>query len=121
MKPKCSFEERTLYNEFAFNFDRLKLAYGMQHYKQSKINVENKIFFSTLTQKDDVFHHWIHFYGSPIEARNYSYTLEYINDAKTPKVTCGRLTSYLMRGYLLPSYLRTSYLIYNLPDGQVTL
>ena len=88
MKPKCSFEERTLYNEFAFNFDRLKLAYGMQHYKQSKINVENKIFFSTLTQKDDVFHHWIHFYGSPIEARNYSYTLEYINDAKTPKVTC---------------------------------
>ena len=38
--------------------------------------------------KDGVNHHWIHFYGSPIEAKNYSYTLEYYNDAKTPIVTC---------------------------------
>merc|ERR1712062_168161 len=31
-------------------------------------------------------HHWIQIYGSPSEAKNYSYTLEYYNDTKTPKV-----------------------------------
>ena len=31
------------------------------------------------------------------------------------------MKSYLLQSYLLPSYLWTSFLIYNLPDGQVTL
>ena len=56
-------------------------------FRPKKIIAENKIFFSIIWINNGVLYHWIHFYGPPIEAKNYSYTLEYYNDTKTPKVT----------------------------------
>ena len=87
MKPDCFLGKdlHGFYNECAYNYDRKKPDGA---YFIIKIILENKIFFSTMKLKDGVIHHWIHFYGSPIEAKNYSYTLEYYNDAKTPTVTC---------------------------------
>ena len=52
-----------------------------------QITVDKKVFFSVVWILDGVLHHWIQIYGSPSEAKNYSYTLEYYNDTKTPKVT----------------------------------
>ena len=52
-----------------------------------QITVDKKVFFSFVWILDGVLHHWIQIYGSPSEAKNYSYTLEYYNDTKTPKVT----------------------------------
>ena len=88
MKPFCLLGEGCygLYNEFAYDFVREGVDGG--HFLPKKIVAENKIFFSTIKRMGGVVYHWIHFYGSPIEAKNYSYTLEYYNDTKTPKVTC---------------------------------
>ena len=38
-------------------------------FKPKKIIAEKKIFLSVRTIEDGVLYHWIHFYGSPIEAK----------------------------------------------------
>ena len=83
MQTRCLFD---LYNNCTDTYTNFKGSDSS--FKPKKIIAEKKIFLSVRTIEDGVLYHWIHFYGSPIEARNYSYTLEYINDAKTPKVTC---------------------------------
>ena len=65
-----------------------RLVTSVSSFKPCQITVKNKIFFSVIKIQNGVLYHWVHFYGSPIEAKNYSYTLEYYNDTKTPKVTC---------------------------------
>ena len=47
------------------------------------ISIESKVFFSVLKSRGNLFYHWIHFAGSPNEAKNYSYTLEYQNEEQT--------------------------------------
>ena len=64
---------------FDFDFDFAHLLV--------QITVDKTVFFSVMRIQDDVLHHWVQIYGSPSEAKNYSYTLEYNNDTKTPKVT----------------------------------
>ena len=55
--------------------------------------MEGHIFFSIAQLKDGTFYHWIHFVGSPNEAKNYVYTLEYIgNDNRSCSYT-GPVTS----------------------------
>ena len=95
MKPDCTSGEREdQYNEFAYTFNSKRSdgewydSKKIRWYNPKKITVKNKIFFSTIKIQDGVFYHWIHFYGSPIEAKNYFYTVEYYNDTKTPEVTC---------------------------------
>ena len=61
---------------------------SVSSFKPDQITVKNKIFFVIVKIHNGVLYHWVHFYGSPIEAKNYSYTLEYYNDTKTPKITC---------------------------------
>ena len=46
--------------------------------------------------QNDVFYHWIQFVGSPLEAKNFYYTIEYKNEEKTPPTHClytGQMTS----------------------------
>ena len=58
-----------------------------------KLEMEGRVFFSIAELKDGIFYHWIHFVGSPNEARNYVYTLEYIgNDNRSSSYT-GPVTS----------------------------
>ena len=58
-----------------------------------KLEMKDRIFFSTAKLKDRIFYHWIHFVGSPNEAKNYVYTLEYIgNDNRSCSYT-GPVTS----------------------------
>ena len=87
MKPDCFLGKDYfgLYNECTLTF-LLKTSFS--YFYPRKIIAENKIFFSVIVIKDGLFYHWIYFYGSPIEAKNYSYTVEYYNDTKTPRVTC---------------------------------
>ena len=85
MKPDCIVDLSGVYNTFVFYYDR-KISVG--HYRPRKIIAENKVFFSVIRFKEDLLYHWIQFYGSSIEAKNYSYTLEYHNNTKTPEVTC---------------------------------
>eukprot|EP00093_Oithona_nana_P004863 04863.XXX_207360_207917_1 [CDS] Oithona nana genome sequencing. len=42
-----------------------------------RVEIENKTFFIIAKVIDGAFYHWIHFVGSPQEAKNFSYTLEY--------------------------------------------
>ena len=88
MKPDCLLGKdlHGLYNECTYNYDRKKS--DGSYFSPKKIIVGNKIFFSSIKLNDSVSYHWIHFYGSQVEAKNYSYTLEYYNDTKTPEVTC---------------------------------
>ena len=88
MKPDCLLKNdlHGFYNEHVYDYNVKSCAAAA--YRPKKITAENKIFFSVIRIKDGMLYHWIHFYGSPIEAKNYFYTLEYYNDAKTPKVTC---------------------------------
>ena len=85
MKPDCIVDLSGVYNTFVFNYDR-KISVG--HYRPRKIIAENKVFFSVIRFKEDLLYHWIQFYGSSIEAKKYSYTLEYHNTTKTPEITC---------------------------------
>jgi len=78
MKPSTClspFNVSDQYKVITYTFDRKDR--NDSWYNPKKITVENKIFFSNLRIQDGVLYHWIHFYGSPIEAKNYSYTLEY--------------------------------------------
>ena len=86
MKPGCLLkDDHGLYNEYVYSYNVKSCDTG---YRPIKITAENKIFFSTIKIKDGGLYQWIHFYGSPIEAKNYYYTVEYYNDTKTPKPTC---------------------------------
>ena len=87
MKPDCFLQEVIFgpYNECVYTFG---CKVSGSYYSPKKITAENKIFFSVIQIKDGLLYHWVHFCGSPIEAKKYSYTLEYYNDTKTPKVTC---------------------------------
>ena len=40
-------------------------------------DVNGRSFFSIVRVKEETFYQWIHFLGSPDDAKNYSYTLEY--------------------------------------------
>ena len=42
-----------------------------------RVEIENKNFFISFKVKDGLFYHWVQFLGSPHEANNFSYTLEY--------------------------------------------
>ena len=43
---------------------------------------DGRIFYSLIEMRNQTFYHWIQFLGSPNEAKNYAYTLEYYaNDA----------------------------------------
>ena len=42
-----------------------------------RVEIENKTFFISFKVKDGLFYHWVQFLGSPHEANNFSYTLEY--------------------------------------------
>jgi len=43
---------------------------------------DGRIFYNLIRKKEQIFYHWIQFYGYPNEAKNYTYTLEYhANDA----------------------------------------
>ena len=89
MKPKIClspFDVFDQYNEMTYIYDQKNKA-DAYYYDPRKITVKNKIFFSVIRVKSGVLYHWIHIYGSTIEAKNYSYTLKYYNDTKTPKVT----------------------------------
>ena len=63
-------------NEFKYFFRNKN---SISCFAPETIEVKNKIFFGVGKMQDGVFYHWIHFYGSPQEAKNYSYTLEYFN------------------------------------------
>ena len=70
-----------------FDFDFVCDFYFAKGHLLVQITVDKTVFFSVMRIQDGVLHHWIQIYGSPSEAKNYSYTLEYYNDTKTPKVT----------------------------------
>ena len=53
--------------------------------KPERVEIENKTFFIIGKAKDGTFYHWIHFVGSPQEAKNFSCTLEYF-ETETEKV-----------------------------------
>jgi len=72
-------------NEFKYLF---KNKNSCSNFAPRSIEVKNKIFFGVGKMQDGVFYHWIHFYGSPKEAKNYSYTLEYFNDEGNDEVIC---------------------------------
>merc|ERR1712062_18482 len=88
MEPDCLLKKDShgLYNEYVYTYN--VKSPDDAYYNPIKITAENKIFFSVIRIEDGMLYHWIHFYGSPIEANNYSYTLEYYNDSKTPEVAC---------------------------------
>ena len=86
MKPDCFLEEELVIRE-GYTYDEYECSKSVL-YKPYKITAKNRIFFTVTKFEDDQHYCWIHFYGSPIEAKNYSYTLEYHNDTKTPEVTC---------------------------------
>ena len=50
-----------------------------------KFVVSKTIFFNICIILDDSFHHWIVLYGSANEAKNYSYTLEYLDETDETK------------------------------------
>ena len=46
--------------------------------------------------QNDVFYHWIQLVGSPLDAKNFYYIIEYKNEEKTPPAHClntGQMTS----------------------------
>ena len=44
-----------------------------------KFEVEANTFFVVAKEKDGVFYHWVHFFGSQQEAKNFSCTFEYFH------------------------------------------
>ena len=58
-----------------------------------KLEMEGHTFFSIGQLKDGTFYHWIHFVGSPNEAKNYVYTLEYTGNDNRSITYTGPVTS----------------------------
>ena len=58
-----------------------------------KLQMAGHTFFSIGQLKDGTFYHWIHFVGSPDEAKNYVYTLEYIGNDNRSSSYSGPVTS----------------------------
>merc|ERR1712062_283210 len=53
------------------------------------VEIEKKTFFISWKEKDGVFYHWIHFVGSSHEAKNFSYTFEYI-EKESEEIACSQ-------------------------------
>ena len=60
-----------------------------------KITCDSNIFLSTCQEIKGTLYHWIHFLGSPLEAKKYAYTLEYkdVTDSETNFTYNGRAIS----------------------------
>merc|ERR1712062_98381 len=54
-----------------------------------RVDIENKTFFISFKVQDGAFYHWIHFVGSPHEAKNFSYTLEYF-EKESEEIACSQ-------------------------------
>ena len=50
-----------------------------------KITCDSNIFLSTCQENKGTLYHWIHFLGSPLEAKKYAYTLEYKDVTETER------------------------------------
>ena len=74
-----------------------------------KITCDSNIFLSTCHENKGTLYHWIHFLGSPLEAKKYAYTLDYkdVTDSETNFTYNAelnikiRLCSYYLKSYLL--------------------
>ena len=51
--------------------------------KPVMIVIDGNVFFYVMHYRDKMFHSWIYLHGSPLQAKNYSYTLEYKNEENT--------------------------------------
>ena len=54
--------------------------FGMREFMPIKIVIDKATFFVICLLKIDAFYQWIHYFGPPCEARNFTFTLEYVNN-----------------------------------------
>ena len=59
------------------------------------IEYETNLFFITSEAKNGIFYQWIHFLGSPTEAKKYAYTLEYkdVTESERNMIYTGKVVS----------------------------
>ena len=67
----------------AIHWINMTTAYGSSI--PLKFEIEDNAFFTVAKQTNGAFYHWVHFFGSRQEAKNFSCTLEYLHKA-TAKV-----------------------------------
>ena len=82
-------------HELSVNIAELHLDLGKFNVTTSKIECDANIFFNLCQVRDGAFYHWIHFFGSPTEAKKYAYTLEYkdVTEAKRDLTYNGQVVS----------------------------
>jgi len=59
------------------------VIYHLLIVKPVMIVIDGNVFFYVMHYREKMFHSWIYLHGSPLQAKNYSYTLEYKNDENT--------------------------------------
>ena len=80
---------RIIYSTFGTRFQKEFLhclhTRKMVTFPLRKFVVSNVTFFNVCMLLNESFHHWIVLYGPSNEAKNYSYTLEYLNETDETK------------------------------------
>ena len=56
-------------------------------------DIDSKLFFSILKVKEGAIYHWVHLVGSPFEAKNFSYVLEYPHEGQVSVKYFGQVMS----------------------------